>query len=221
MSTALPPLATALAEPLSSVDQLLSLIVPPLARLGLLHDQSALLSRFPPPAAEGSDDTSKFLKRQLGLVQKVLVERVWPDWHAAVVAEEGEQVAQIVFERWFVPPSYDSLDHQEVSLSAYAVLLSLLSPRNQSPLQRSSLELVTSLLARLASAFSLEQAFAATVGPSTKEQDVQAVDRWDRTVKDLLNLPTKVANAWGSLAEKGAAPLGRVGASIPDELEWR
>lgn len=217
MSSA-PLLAASLAEPLSSVEQLLALIVPPLARIDLLQDQPTLLARFPPPAAEGSDDASRFLKRQLGLVQKLLVVRVWPDWEATVAAEEGGEVARIVFERWFVPPSFEATEHQEIALSAYAVLISLLSPRTTPPLPPKSLELISSLLARLASAFSLEQVFSATV---SKSDDAQTMDRWERTVKDLLVLPTKVANAWGALAERMAIPLGRVGASIPQELEWR
>lgn len=226
MATASPPLATRLAEPLSSTNQLLALLIPSLARLDLLQDEPQLLERFSAPAAaEGSDEATKFLKRQLGLVQRVLVERVWPDWEAAVAAEEGVELARVVLERWFVPPSFADPRHAEVALSAYAVLSSLLSPRTTPPLQRRSLELVSSLLARLASAFSLQAVYVAILGrddthrtPSAESQDAE---RWERTVRDLVGLPTRVANAWGAIAERTAIPQGRVGADIPPELEWR
>jgi telomere length regulation protein len=225
MATASTPLATLLAGPLTSTDQLLSLVVPPLARLDLIHDQPELLERFPAPAAEGSDDASKFLKRQLGLVQKALVERVWPDWEAAVAAEEGDAVAKVVFERWFVPASFEDPRHAEVALSAYAVLSSLLSSRATPPLQRRSLELVLSLLARLASAFSLDEIYVAILGQLTEKNGrssaPQAAERWERVVKDLLSLPTKVANAWGTLADRAGVPMGRPSDGIPHELDLR
>lgn len=225
MATASPPLATLLAEPLTSTNQLFSLIVPPLARLDLLHDQPELLERFPSPAAEGSDDAPKFFKRQLGLVQKALVERVWPDWEAAVAAEEGDEAAKVILERWFVPASFEDPRHAEVALSAYAVLSSLLSSRATPPLQRRSLELVFSLLARLASAFSLKEAYVAILGqPEEKNgltNDSQAAERWERVVKDLLSLPTKVANAWGALADRAGVSMGNPSDGIPVELDWR
>ncbi|ORY83468.1 telomere length regulation protein-domain-containing protein [Leucosporidium creatinivorum] len=224
MATVSPPLSTLLAEPLTSTNQLLSLIAPPLARLDLLQDQPELLERFPGPAAEGSDDASKFLKRQLGLVQKALVERVWPDWEAAVAAEEGDEVAKVVFERWFMPASFEDPKHAEVALSAYAVLSSLLSSRATPPLQRRSLELAFALLARLASAFSLKEAYVAILGQSKEKNgrsnDSQAAERWERVVKDLLSLPTKVANAWGALADRAGVPMDRPSEGIPEELDW-
>lgn len=225
MATASPPLAMLLAEPLTSTHQLLSLIVPPLARLDLLHDQPELLERFPAPAAEGSDDASKLLKRQLGLVQKALVERVWPDWEAAVAAEEGAEVAKVVFERWFVPASFEDPRHAEVALSTYAVLSSLLSSRATPPLQRRSLELVLILLARLTSAFSLKEAYVAVHGqPKEKNgraNDSRSAERWERVVKDLLSLPTRVANAWSALADRSGVSIGRPSDGIPVELDWR
>jgi telomere length regulation protein len=229
MATAVPPLSTLLSSPLSSTTQLLAFLVPPLARLGLVADQPQLVAEYPSPDLDinVNKDTTRFLKRQLALVQKVLVERVWPDWEAALEAEEG-QLGELVLERWFVPPSLDNPIHAEVAFSSYAVLSSLLSPRTKPPLQPRSVEIVLSLLVKLSSTFGLEQAYLAIFGRSSTGRrledagaDAQDAERWERVLKDLVSVPTKVANAWGSLTEAKAIPQGRVGDGIPAELEWR
>ncbi|GAA6014659.1 hypothetical protein JCM10207_006893 [Rhodosporidiobolus poonsookiae] len=229
-----PSLSARLAEPLSSTGHLLDLLVPPLHTLSLLPDQPDLVVRH--GGLSVPVDPQRFVKRQLGLVQKVLVERVWPDWQAAFEAEEGK-AALIVLERWFVPPT-EQLEAgvelaSEVALSAYSVLSSLLSGK-AAQLQPRSLEIACDLLATLSTHFCVEQVYCAIFSsqPSGETQtdgadsddehgtDPASVARWERTLKDLVNIPTRVANAWGGMQENQKVPVGRPGARIPAALAF-
>ncbi|GAA6004804.1 hypothetical protein JCM11491_002237 [Sporobolomyces phaffii] len=224
-------LSTRLSEPLSSTSQLLGLLVPPLVALDLVPDlQPSFLSRFRDSASLAIDPT-KFVKRQLGLTQKVLIEKVWPDWEKAVEAEEGKN-GKLVFERWFVPPSTSTSTcaiNSKVAISSYAVLSSSLSTKSGSGLQRCSLEIVSSLLVQLNSSFNLSQLYVSTIGASRsrdsvsddEEEDEQidpaTLSAWDHSIKDLMGIPVRVANAWGAVSEKNGS---RTGEGIPSELEF-
>ncbi|GAA5985434.1 hypothetical protein JCM11641_000156 [Rhodosporidiobolus odoratus] len=236
-------LSARLAEPLSSVPQLLDLLVPPLQALSLLPDLPALSSCS--STASADIDSSRFVKRQLGFVQKVLVERVWPDWEGPLEADEGAEGIKVL-ERWFIPPlkagslnrsddasSAASAAAAEVALSAYAVLSSLLSAKSAAGLRPRSLEIASQLLIRLSTDFGVEQVYLATLGSPAKaaltssgSDDEDSADpaflaRWDDTLKELLRLPTRVANAWGALHEKKKVPLHQPGLGVPPELEDR
>ncbi|GAA5880743.1 hypothetical protein JCM16303_004335 [Sporobolomyces ruberrimus] len=227
-------LSSRLLEPLSSTVQLLDLLVPPLLALDLLPDVSpAFLSRYRLPTTL-SIDPSRFLKRQLGLVQKVLVEKVWPDWEKAVEAEEGTD-GLLVFERWFVPPSTSSTSSTiaaEVAQSSYAILSAVLSGKSAPTLQTRSLEIVSSLLIKLNTSFNLSELYLSSLGTSppssvTVTEDSDSEDEedridpaslamWEQSIKDLMGIPVRVANAWGLQSEKKGT---RVGERIPAELE--
>ncbi|BGP14942.1 hypothetical protein JCM10213_007256 [Rhodosporidiobolus nylandii] len=231
-----PSLASRLAKPLTSTAQILDLLIPPLQALSLLPDRPDLARR--PSTSSASLDPARFVKRQLGLVQKVLVERVWPDWEAALEAEEGKD-GLLLFERSFVPPppSAGSLPPLagEVALSAYTVLSSLLSGKSSAELRPRTLEVISHLLARLSSEFNVEQIYLATLGSSTKPSvrmqdgedsddeddgaDPATLERWEKTLKGLVGVPTRVANAWGLAQGSGKIPAGRAGLRIPAELD--
>ena len=118
--------------------------------------------------------------------------------------------------------STPKLVHVGVALSAYSVLNSLLSPRLTAPLPSRSLEIISDLLVKLSSRFGLEQAYLGVFGAGGgKEDGRQDMEPWERTVKELVAVPTKVANAWGARAAAQAVPQGRVGEGVPRELEWR
>ncbi|GAA5992706.1 hypothetical protein JCM10908_006891 [Rhodotorula pacifica] len=245
-------LAARLAAPLHSTAQLLQLLVPPLAHLALLPDHPHLCAQF--ASSQDDDepplDSKRFLRRQVGLVQKVLVEKVWPDWEHAVEAEYGP-AGRAVLERYFVPPSTSSTgdDHAEaaaeVAISAYGVLSSMLSAKAASHLQPRALELVLDLLAKLSSQFSIEQLYFATVGrprsPSSSslrknsapldkhatepEDDADAeadpieTARWDATLRDMLAIPMKAANAAGAVTPEGSARVSTALRNLPSALD--
>lgn len=220
-------LATTLSQPLTSTTQLFSLLIPPLVQLNLLSDQPHLTSLIPPSPSTSTTtfDPPRFLKRQLALVQKVLIEKVWPDWETTLEAEEGT-TALLVFERWFVPPppSKDNDSNSkyagDVAISSYAILSSLLSIKRTttSSIQPRSLEIITSLLVKLSQQFNLEQVYLAVHSkPSEKNCNGNEDMTWEATWKDLRNVPTRVANAWGAL-EDGKVQ-GRIGDGVPLELE--
>jgi telomere length regulation protein len=220
-------LSARLAEPLTSTTQLLDLLVPPLCALSILPANTAFASH----TSSSSDfDPARFVKRQLGLVQKVLVEQVWPDWEAALEAEHGK-VALLLFERYFIPPSDPTASPLggEVALSAYAVLNTLLSAKAASTIQPRSLEIISSLLVKLSRDFDVERVYLTTLAGANvpgaditddadeeDEADPASLARWEQTLKDVLNVPTRVANAWGAQQQKAG---GRGGSRVPPELE--
>ncbi|GJN89867.1 hypothetical protein Rhopal_002856-T1 [Rhodotorula paludigena] len=193
-----------------SVMELLDLLVPPLSALDALPDHRDLASRH--GEADGSIDASRFVKRQLGLVQKVLVERVWPDWEGALEADEG-RAALAVFERFFLPASTIASSNaatnlaNDVALSAYAVLSSLLSVKSAATLRPRVRQLYRATFC------AADPASSGAAVDDEDEVDPASLSRWEHGLKDVLAVPTRVANAWGSSKEKHR--LGQ----IPAELE--
>ncbi|BGP31065.1 telomere binding protein [Rhodotorula toruloides] len=214
-------LSARLAGPLSSTDELLDLLLPPLQSLSLLSDQPSLAERYARPPFPVQSE--RFVRRQLGLVQKVLVEKVWPEWEGALEAEEGA-ASLVLFERFFVPPpaafastsSDASSNGATVAISAYNVLSSVLSSETVSTLPPRSVDVALDLFAKLSSAFNIEELYMATVGSSeagkqidgaeTEDEDSfadpAAVARWETTQRVLLSVPTRAANAWGVMQGK-------------------
>ncbi|GAA5894007.1 hypothetical protein JCM8208_001306 [Rhodotorula glutinis] len=230
-------LATRLAEPLASTSHLLDLVVPPLAACQALDDLPDLVAAH--GHVDAPVDVRRFARRQLGLVQKILVERVWPEWEAALVADDG-QPGQLVLERFFVPPasSFASTSSSptsagaEIALSAYAVLTSVLSAKSASTLPPRSIELATDLLAKLAHVFNVEDLYLSTIavcgrlalGPSgsasedddDERADPAAVARFDSSLRHLSGVPTRAANAWGVMRDK---QKGCAGPEFPTDLD--
>ncbi|BGP38955.1 telomere binding protein [Rhodotorula kratochvilovae] len=223
-------LATRLSEPLTSTSQILDLLVPPLHALGTLPDVPDLVQRH--ARVDEALDARKFARRQLGLVQKILVERVWPDWETALEAEEGAP-GLLLLERFFVPPtsSFASTSTSttssgaEIALSAYAVLTSLLSSKSASTLPPRSIEVATDLLVKLSKRFNIEELYPATIGSnpsgSAAEEDEDhsdpaALSRFEQGLKHLVGVPVRAANAWGTMREKHK---GRVRSELPPELD--
>lgn len=204
--------AARLSAPFRSTDDLLAVLVPPLARLHLLDDHPDLVSSYASPAAPDRDrdrdrDAARFLRRQLGLVQKLILERVWPDWHRALALPQ-------LWDRYFVPPppqtalapaaaAVAAAAADEIALSAYGVLTSYLASSASSGRQRrppDALQFALDLLAKLSDRFSIEHLYYATLARGTSagdqaDPDPLAVARWDATVNDMLAIPDRAANA--------------------------
>ncbi|GAA6056593.1 hypothetical protein JCM3770_006657 [Rhodotorula araucariae] len=227
------PLATRLSEPLASTSQILDLLVPPLDALGALPDAPDLVQRH--TRVHEAFDARRFARRQLSLVQKVLLERVWPDWQAALEAEE-RPTGLLVFERFFVPPasSFASTSTSttssgaDIAMSAYTVLTALLSYKSASTLPPASIEVATDLLVKLSQRFNVEQLYLATIGSKSTasaavgslddedDADPAAVSRFEQGLKYLTGVPHRAANAWGVMKEKHN---GRVAVAFPPELD--
>ena len=233
-------LAARLAAPFRSTAELLQLLVPPLAHLGLLPDFPQLCNDYGAAAAASTNepfDTKRFLRRQIGLVQKALVERTWPDWEQAVVAQHGP-AGVAVFERYYVPPPSGvegvlSVNAAEIAISAIGVLSSFLAVKTASQLHPRALQLVLDLLAKLSGRFSLEQLYFATIGRSSSRQggprgetgpeeaDPLEMARWEATLRDILSVPFKAANAAGAASADGPLRISNALRNLPPALDSR
>jgi len=162
----------------------------------------------------------------------VLIEKVWPDWENAIRSDNGEE-GLLVLERWFVPPTLNNTSDisSKVALSSYAILSSLLSTKSASTLRPRSLEIISSLLVKLNASFNIHESYLSTLAIPSKppvtisqnsdDEDDDRIDPtilvvWEQSIKDLIGIPARVANAWGALSEKKGA---RVGTEMPTEME--
>lgn len=212
-------LSQQLSSSIKSTDELLGLLVPPLAQMDLLSDDSELASRY-----QGTCDIARLLKRQIGLVQKVLIAKVWPDWSHALTAELGPERARRIIDRWFVPPSCVKMEHATIAASALSVLRSLLSTSLNPPLSPPALEITLERLARLSGVYTIQTAYQAIFSSNSSpaegiRADAGADAQWRMTVNDFMSLPTRVANAVGLAASvQGNGPWSM---NIPSDLEYR
>lgn len=242
-------LATQLGEPLLSVQHLIELVAPVLRLLDLCKDRPDLINCEAKADDEaGYEDTIRqrdgFLKRQIGFVQKVIVEKVWIDWESELERTEVG-LSEIILGRLIVPPVYD--DHYdldgydmegstspydrrqiwtEIASSSYAVLLDLISRRSNPTapaLHPSALLFITKSLDRLSRSFTLREEYFGTFGTfcaattnADARSNVLSLNQWETRIKRLMSVPTKVANACGVAAT--ARGDGRVAMDVPFAL---
>jgi len=161
----------------------------------------------------------------------VLIEKVWPDWENAIQAEQGEE-GILVFERWFVRPADTNTGDiaSKIAISSYAILSSLLSTKSASTLRPRSLEIISSLLVKLNASFNIRETYLSTLSTSLKpyvtisedsDDEDERIDPtilavWDQSIKDLMGIPTRFANAWGVLSEQKGT---RIGEDLPTALD--
>ena len=236
LSPILSTLSVRLAEPIPSVQYLLELLVPALALLQLLSDRPDLISTQSPPDDVPHDERKRevetFTKRQLAFVQKIVLEKIWIDW-ALELEKEEIGMSEVVLGRWLAPLSVQEGGGRqgggrrwdcEVAISAYSVLGHALSRKSTksgndgTTLHPMTLELAGRSLQSLVRHYNVDTLFQCLISPNTDEREnAIAADRWERVLRDLFAVPTKVANAYGMQAEK----LGtRIGIDIPDTLVW-
>lgn len=243
-------LSQQLSLPLTSTQQLKDLLVPYLDLLQLIPDRQDLITSTSTtlPSTFTSIDLSHdritkrnlFLKRQLGLVQKILIESVWSDWEVVLSSEEEDtDLVEVLFERWFIPllPEEVGQDRDlaiEIAISSYAILNSLLlQPRSSSKLLRKeSLIIITRLLSKLTSIYTIDilypTVFQSTSsneeGDEVEEEEERSITKasakWDLLFKDIYTIPAKISNAWGRIWESQPSSIN-LAEMIPTSLEWR
>lgn len=169
-----------LQAPSPDLPSLLALVAAPLDCLNLLppHFRSYNSS---PISSETLNTT-----RHLPPLQRAILEHVIPNWHP-VLLEKG--LAPLV-DQYFVPDafSYSTSSAGQVVLHAYSTLLSL-------PFTPYSLD----VLARLSKAYPVDRLHSAIFSTISPQSDLA----WEDTVKNVLSVPPKVANA---LAGKSDVP---------------
>lgn len=173
-----------LQAPIPDLQSLLSLLAAPLDCLNLLPPQYRSYNTSPLPV-EAFRAT-----RHLPSLQRAILEHVLPSWHPTL----SEKKLMPLVDQYFVPDSfsYSTPSAGQVVLHAYSTILAL-------PFTPYSLD----ILARLSKAYPMDRLYSAifsTISPQTEMA-------WEDTVKNVLSVPPKVANA---LAGKS---------SMPEELE--
>ena len=230
LPSTLSSLSIRLAEPIPSLQYLLELLVPALAMLGLLSDRPDLISTHSPPDDVSLNERTKelevFTKRQLAFVQKIVLEKIWIDWALEFEKDEAG-LSDIVLGRWLAPLSSEEGTENEdemrrwrceVAMSAYSVIGLSLSTKSGATLHPMTLELAGRSLQLLVDHYNVDAIFQHLIVPNAEEREIViAADRWERALRDLFAVPTKVANAYGLQAEKTGA---RIGVDIPDSLVW-
>ncbi|KAK4051053.1 telomere binding protein [Microbotryomycetes sp. JL201] len=206
MSVGVTTSAQALDEPIKSLEVLLDVLLTPLAALGLLDDRPELARQYTTRASDAFS-AQRFLKRQVALVQQALVKRTWPEWAAALSADELE-----LLKRWFCPPK--GLNDATRAQS------------QPQPLGRQTIELASTLLVKLAQEFAFDEAYPAIVLPPRAKgkqvdlaDDTLLSDRWHEFVKTVLSMPAHVANAWGALDKDGGLGSASSIRDMPAELQ--
>ncbi|KAK4051669.1 telomere binding protein [Microbotryomycetes sp. JL221] len=238
------PVHEALNNRVDSLDTLRNLLYTPLYRLGLLSDQpkSLLDSYGIAEHGKGPLDSNKFFKRQLALVQRVIVERVWPDWSTALDDHDKSLLT-----RWFCPPSEIANSEDDVvghvAISAWSVLATTLSTSDKLQrsnqtlegghdhkrrLTRESVELSFNMLMTLSNRFSLNGAYSTIFrapladsgkGKGKTTDTIIEYEQWQQFVKTMVSIPTRAANAWGVLQEASGLTGGNLMRDMPKELE--
>ncbi|KAL8286865.1 hypothetical protein RQP46_003871 [Phenoliferia psychrophenolica] len=199
--------ASRLNEPISSVDELVTLLSPILASLSLLPS-----SLTPPPLDPPTP--ASLLKRQLSQIQSTLITSLWLTWEHAL---DPQLPAQLLFRPLLVPPP-DAPFATEIALSAYNTIISLLSSSSSSTTKHSptgplhhapTLILVATLLKDLHLQYKLDNLARVVFKTGTTQLELQ---RWTAVLRDLVQVPTKVANAAGAFLPYRC--------DIPQELIW-
>ncbi|KAK4690560.1 hypothetical protein P7C70_g9552, partial [Phenoliferia sp. Uapishka_3] len=203
--TILTPIATALNLPLP-------LPLPPTTNSSQIQSTSTSTST-PPPTG------SHLIKRQLSLIQSTIITHLYLTWQSQLSSSHHP----LLLKHFFIPPTTSTFATQ-IAISSYSTLNSLLS--HSSPTSKSTtggtplthaptLELVADLLAELTAVYNVNEIYQQIyIGEEEDERKEEMKDQiWERTLKDLVGVPTKVANA--------AARFLPVRVDIPDQLIWR
>lgn len=224
-------LAELLSGSLGSTGQILSLVVPFLHLMHLIDDRPDLIATYATQEDQDRVRRAAFMKRQLGFVQKVIIEKVWHDWEKEMDKEEMG-LSQVVLTRFIVPPTLSDREEDsaaetesrqirtDIALSSYSILLSLLSRRStSSPLHPSTLQFISKSLEQLSASYGVKEVFIgiffSSNGQEREKSLVIQLNRWETALKLLTSVPAKVANAFGAMS----ATMGSLN-QIPDALNW-
>jgi hypothetical protein len=200
-----------LSRPIDSRESLERALVPPLAAAGLLSDRQDLcsLASSSPWSSLDPAQLQRWTSKGLASVQNALLD------HGVLLAWYGaDEDASLLLERFFCPPA--GTGHL-IALSGYYSILSAISnppqPSTRLATSASLTSVLFQLLARLSAFHSIDSIFDALfTEPASDVARASQLDEWDRLLRLLVNLPSKVANA----ASEATGIL-----AVPESLEWR
>lgn len=219
--------AQRLTGPLSSADEVQSLLLPILAVLELAPglasgsgSGSSLSSSSSP-----SPSPAQLLKRQLSLIQSAVITHVYLTWSPLLPPN--------LLRALFVPPPSSPYAGRVAALS-YTTLVGLLTRSKRPPgagtgtgtgtgtggsplVHVATLELVVDLLADLVRGFGVAELYPAVFGTGTGTGPVED-EVWSGLLRDVVAVPAKVANAAGGLLPSPSP--SRCRCEVRDELEW-
>ena len=183
-SSQIQDLVNRLKSPISDLPTLLSLLAAPLDCLSLLPPRFYQCKTITLPR-----DVFR-ISRHVPLIQRALLEHVMPNWKPAL--DEANMMA--IIDQYFVPDLFMNATPSagQISMHAYSTVLSL--PFNEYSL---------SLLARLSTSYPIDRLYMSIYGTSSNAHTEYL---WEDTVRNILSVPAKVANALE-------------GRNIPSELE--
>jgi telomere length regulation protein len=169
-----------LQSPVGDLSTLRSLLSAPLECIGLLPPRFRRYNVNPLEAGACN------ISRHIPPIQRAVLEHVVPTWET-LLSEEGET---ILLEQYFCPDafSFTSEAAGELTLLAYSSILSL-------PLTDYS----TRLLARLSKEYPIDRLHFALF--SQKNHSARQAISWEDCIRNIMSIPTKVANALGGSGE--------------------
>ncbi|KAF8629489.1 hypothetical protein AX15_003407 [Amanita polypyramis BW_CC] len=171
----IPSLINSLRSPIYELPELLFLLVPPLKAIGLLPSTRDICNVNLLPSAIS-------IRKHIPLIQRVLIEHVVPYWEGPLNGTGNLQM----LEQYFCPAGVinDTSTVMEVILAAYSTISSL-------PLADFSVY----LLQRLSSRYPIGKIFKLIF---KKDFDVKHEILWEDYVRNLLSIPSRVANELGT-----------------------
>ncbi|KAL4074486.1 telomere length regulation protein-domain-containing protein [Scleroderma yunnanense] len=166
-----------LQTPITDIHILLPLLCFPLGVARILPPQYRKFNTL-----SGNTGTADNISRAFSVLQRVLLETIWPTWEA-VLEEEG---CTPLLQQYFSPDAFAnaSIPAGSVALCAYSTILAL--PINQRSIV---------LLLRLTREYPVDRLFRAV---STISDVARRSVTWDDCLRNLFAVPAKVANALAS-----------------------
>lgn len=162
-----------LQSPISDLDTLLNLLARPLESIGLLQ------ARFRRYASEKLPKGSFNIPKHLPVIQRALIQTVLPTWDNAL----HEENALDIVNQFLCPTPPTSQNAARTALEAYAAILS--TPFNTFSVR---------YLSQLATLYPIKLLFPCVFDSDTL--DFAAI-RWEDCVREVISVPTKVANFCG------------------------
>ncbi|EJU02519.1 hypothetical protein DACRYDRAFT_51119 [Dacryopinax primogenitus] len=188
--TQLRQIRESLTSPVPDLDALLHLLCLPLDLLNLLDDSLRQYgsSVRPPPEVKRT-----ILLKWIPSLQTTILERIVVDWYDAL-KQEGNLEHTIT--QYFVPSPSSFLDASLVGMSAYDILLNAISRHGPKKEYRIlpdvTIHFILNMLSRLSVQYTLDTLHQGIFdnGLDADSQDLL----WNDCVKNLVVVPTKVAN---------------------------
>lgn len=162
-----------LQSPIPDLETLLTLLARPLESIGLLQ------TPFKKYASEKLPKGSFIIQKHLPVVQRALLQNIFPSWDSALREEDALEIAD-----QFLCPTPSTLQNAtRTALEAYATILSV--PFNTFSIQ---------YLSQLIRSYHVQPLFDCVF--DSNPPNIAAI-RWEDCVRMVISVPTKVANFCG------------------------